>query len=95
MLGWLISNFVSVIFKFFDWFLGLFLAILPELPPVPVELDQAFNAFLGVLRSGMHLLTFFIPIDCIKISIPILIFVFLAEPLYYFITWLIRRVTLH
>lgn len=95
MLNWLLSNFINIVFKFLDWFLGLLLAVLPDLPPIPEELDQSFSAFLDVLRSGIRLFTFFVPADCVRVAIPVLIFIFLAEPLYYFVTWLIRRVTLH
>lgn len=85
---------IEALFNVVTWLISLLFGWLPSFPPVPESVSSSVDSLIDILVSGFSLVTFFIPVDVFQVCVPILIIVFTAEPIYYFVLWLAKKIPL-
>lgn len=68
------------------------LSILPSLPDIPATISNGIDTFLNLIFNNVGLLGIFVPIDTIKVVIPLAIAIANFDHIYKFFIWIINKV---
>ncbi len=79
----LLTIMLGIINLLFSW--------VPVLPDVPVAISNAITDFFDLLFSNSGLVSFFLPMNLVKIALPIAIILFNFKYIYKMVMWLIRK----
>lgn len=74
------------------YFLDVFLTILSIFPKVPTEILNTVDQFFDYLFTNCSIISFFLPIDFIKIILPLSILVSQSDKIYNIVIWLIKKI---
>lgn len=66
-------------------------SILPSIPNVPTELSNAISSFFDLLFSNSGLVGFFVPMNIVKIALPIAIIISQFDHIYKMALWVIKK----
>ena len=81
--------FLKIVYSIVLWILSF----LPLFPSVNADTLQSIYSYLDlIIVNGMSLFYFFIRPSTFKICLDVVSFVFIAEPTYKFIMWLLRKI---
>ena len=81
--------FLKIVYSIVLWILSF----LPLFPSVSLETLQSIYSYLDlIIVNGMSLFYFFVRPTTFKICLDVVAFVFIAEPTYKFIMWLLRKI---
>lgn len=72
--------------------LGIGFAMMPALPPVPPELIAFQNGFNDILLNAIQFLRYFFSPMLMWLALGVIITVFLAEPIYHAVMWVLRKI---
>ena len=68
------------------------LSILPSLPGIPTSIENGISTFLNLIFNNVGLLGIFVPIQTIKVVIPLAIAIANFDDIYKFFMWVINKV---
>lgn len=66
--------------------------ILPNIPNVPSSIVNGINGFLDIIFDNVGLLGIFVPIDTIKVVVPIAIVITNFDHIYKLVLWIIKKI---
>lgn len=84
----IVSLFLVAIGSLINFVFGL----LPNIPSVPESLSSAINNFFDLIFNNSGLVGFFLPMDIVKIALPIAIIIVNFEYIYRFCIWIIKKI---
>lgn len=67
-------------------------SLLPDLPNLPDAVISGVNAFLDIIFDNVGILGLFIPINTVKIVVPLVIAIANFDRIYKLVMWIIRKV---
>lgn len=82
----------KLILEPFFGFVQTILLLIPELPGMPTDLLNGCNNFLDLIFSNIGLLNIFIPINLIKVVIPLVLVIVNFDHIYKFLMWCVRKI---
>lgn len=69
------------------------LSLLPAFPSLNAETIENITAYVNlIITNGLSLFYFFVRPSTFHIALDILLFIFIAEPIYKFIMWVLRKI---
>lgn len=71
---------------------NLIFGILPNLPDLPSQAYSSINSFLDLIFNTMGLIDVVIPLQHIKILVPLIIIVVNFEHIYNLIMWVLKKI---
>ena len=71
--------------------INLLFSWVPVLPDVPNQFRSTISSFLDLLFSNSGLVPFFLPMDVVKLSIPIVLVLINFKYIYSFFIWLLHK----
>ena len=80
-----------VLFSLSTFVINLFLLILPSLPTVPTEFTSAVSNFFDLLFENTSFVGFFLPMNMVKIAIPIVIVLVNFKYVYKLVMWIVHK----
>lgn len=70
---------------------GIF-ALLDVLPSLPDTIINAIDSFFNLIWQGVHLVSFFLPMDTVKVLIPIVIAIVNFDKIWKLIMFIVRKI---
>ena len=67
-------------------------AVLDILPNIPQSVISAIDSFFGLIFQGVHLVSFFVPMDMVAILIPLVIAIVNFDKIWKVIMFIIRKI---
>ena len=83
---------VEALFTVGKWLLTALFSLLDLLPDFPESLVSSLNRFFDLIFGNMSVLGFFVPLDTLKVLIPLTIAVIKFEDIYTFFMWIIKKI---
>lgn len=83
---------ISLLLATITGLINVIFGILPDIPPIPVELSNVVNNFFDLLFDNAGLVSFFVPINVVKVALPIAIVIIEFEHIYSLILWVIKKI---
>lgn len=74
--------------------INLIFGILPDIPPIPEELSSLVSNLFDLIFDNAGLVGFFLPIDVVKIALPIAIVIINFEHIYSLVMWVVKKIPL-
>lgn len=71
---------------------NLVFSILPNLPSLPTTATNSINSFLDIIFNYAGLIDVFIPLQHIKILIPLILVVVNFEHIYHLVLWVLKKI---
>ena len=71
--------------------INLLFAWVPALPSVPEQFRNSVSSFFDLLFSNSGLVPFFLPMDVVRIAIPIILILINFKYIYSIFMWLIKK----
>ena len=71
--------------------INVIFGIFPNIPPVPEEFSSAVSNFFDLIFSNSGFVGFFLPMNLVKIAIPIVIVLVNFKYVYHIIMWIVRK----
>ena len=84
----IIENLLNPIFLFITETLGF----IPALPELPESLNNGINEFFSLLFENGGLVSFFIPMNVVKIAIPIALVIVNFDKIYSLFIWVLKKI---
>lgn len=78
---------ISLVFAIINLLFGL----LPNIPAMPDTLNSYINQFLDLIFNNSGLVGFFLPMNVVKISLPIVLVIVNFKYIYSLIMWIVRK----
>lgn len=72
--------------------IGLFTGVLPSFPPTPDFLQGVADTAIDLFQTGMYLLSYLLTPPIFFGSMAIFVAVLIAEPVYHFAMWVIKKI---
>lgn len=72
--------------------INLVFSILPNIPAVPAELSNLVSNFFDLIFDNAGLVGFFLPINVVKIALPIAIIIIEFEHVYSLLLWVVKKI---
>lgn len=66
--------------------------LFPNIPSVPVELSSLVDSFFDLIFDNAGIVGFFLPIDVVKIALPIAVIIIEFEHIYSLVMWVIKKI---
>ena len=82
------ENLLNPIFLFITENLGL----MPAIPNLPETLISAIDNFFSLLFENGGLVSFFVPMNVVKLAIPIAIVIVNFDKIYSLIIWILKKI---
>ena len=70
---------------------NLIFSWLPSLPQVPQDFNNAVSNFFDLIFSNSGLVSFFLPMQLVKIALPIVLILINFKYIYHIAMWVIRK----
>ncbi len=67
-------------------------SLLPDLPNLPDSVISGVNSFLDIIFDNVGILGLFIPINTVKIVVPLVIAIANFDRIYKLVMWVIRKI---
>lgn len=83
---------VESLFEVVVWLIDAILDLLDVLPEFPEELVASVEEFFSLIFDNLSILGFFVPLDTVKVLIPLVLLVINFEDVYAFVMWLLRKI---
>lgn len=83
---------VSSILDLLKFLITTIFGILPNIPSMPETLTNGINTFLDIIFDNVGLLGLFVPIDVMKIAIPIAIIIINFDHIYKLTLWILKKI---
>ena len=80
-------SFLSLVF----FILNVVFGLLPNIPSVPESLITYVDQFLDLIFSNSGIVGFFLPMDVVKIALPLAIVIINFDYIYKMIMWIVRK----
>lgn len=80
-------SFLALVFAIINLIFGL----LPNIPAMPDTLVSYINQFFDLIFQNSGLVGFFIPIDVVKIALPIALIIVNFKYIYSLLIWIIKK----
>lgn len=81
------------LFLFSTDVLRILFSIFPDIPRIPLELENKILSFIDmILSNSENILSLFIRIDTVKLIIPILILIINFDKIYGLIIWVLKKI---
>lgn len=81
---------LALIFAIVNVIFGIF----PAIPQVPTSFSNAVSQFFDLVFSNSGLVAFFLPMQLVKIALPIVLVLINFKYIYHIIMWIIRKIPL-
>lgn len=75
--------------------INLIFSILPNLPQVPDEFSSIIDNFFDLIFSNSGLVGFFLPMNVVKIALPIALIIINFKHIYNLLKWIIAKIPLN
>lgn len=73
-------------------FLWKTVAVIPDIPKVPEQLSKSITSFFDLIFDNSGLVGFFVPVDLIKIALPVALVIVNFEHIYKLFIWIINKI---
>lgn len=83
---------VSSILDLLKFLITTIFGILPNIPAMPTDLTNGINTFLDIIFDNVGLLGLFVPINVMKIAIPIAIVIINFDHIYKLTLWILKKI---
>lgn len=83
---------ISSILDLLKFVITTVFGILPSIPPMPESLTNGINTFLNIIFDNVGLLGLFVPINVMKIAIPIAIVIINFDHIYKITLWILKKI---
>lgn len=83
---------ISLLLVSITGLINMIFGVLPDIPPIPSELSSLVSDFFDLLFSNAGLVGFFLPLNVVKIALPIAIVIINFEHIYSLIMWVIKKI---
>ena len=83
---------ISTLLASITGLINLIFGILPDIPPIPAELASLVDDFFDLIFDNAGLVGFFVPINVVKVALPIAIVIIEFEHIYSLILWVIKKI---
>lgn len=83
---------ISLLLVSITGLINMIFGILPDIPPIPTELSNVVNQFFDLLFDNAGLVSFFLPMNVVKVALPIAIVIIEFEHVYSLILWVIKKI---
>lgn len=83
---------ISLLLASITGLINLVFGILPDIPPIPSELTSVVSNFFDLLFDNAGLVSFFLPMNVVKIALPIAIVIINFEHIYSLLLWVIKKI---
>lgn len=81
------------LFLFSTKMLEILFSIFPDIPDIPLELENKILNFIDmILSNSENILSLFIRIDTVKLIIPILLLIINFDKIYSLIMWVLKKI---
>lgn len=75
------------------WFLlNFILNLLPDIPQMPDIITLSVSKVLDIIFSNVGLLGVFVPLDLVKVIVPLFLIVYNFEKIYSVLMWIVRKI---
>ena len=78
----------SLILELFNFILE----ILPDIPNMPEDLINVLNNFTQLIFDNSSLVSFFLPMNIVKIAIPLVIVIINFDYIYNAVIWILKKI---
>lgn len=78
----------SLILELFNFILE----ILPDIPNMPEDLTNALNNYTQLIFDNSSVVSFFLPMNIVKIAIPLVIVIINFDYIYNAIIWILKKI---
>ena len=85
----IVTILLNIVYKIILWILSL----LPVFPSLSAETVNNIRTYIDlIINNGLSLFYFFIRPTTFKAALDVLLFIFIAEPIYKFVMWVLRKI---
>lgn len=67
-------------------------SVVPSIPNIPNEVALFIGRFLDLIFGNLGLLNFFLPIDTIKVAVPLAIIIINFDHIIDFVMWILKKI---
>lgn len=78
----------SLILELFNFILE----ILPDIPNMPEDLTNALNNYTQLIFDNSSVVSFFLPMNIVKIAIPLVIVIINFDYIYNAVIWILKKI---
>lgn len=83
---------VSAILDLLKFLITSIFGVLPSIPQMPSAISDGINSFLNIVFDNVGLLGLFVPINIMKIAIPIAIIIINFDHIYKTVLWIVKKI---
>lgn len=83
---------ISVLLATITGLINLIFGILPDIPSIPTELSSLVDNFFNLIFEYSGLVGFFVPINVVKLALPIAIIIIEFEHIYSLVMWVLKKI---